>query len=209
MKSGFFVKIFISSLFIGNLFADTMFDDGLYIGADYGYVSNAQSSTGVYGGTYSNNYSDIKLKAGYSISGYKVQLTYSMIEYTLSPFTFLEDNATSLVEYGVDFIKDFKMTELMSQFIKLGVGYGVMDLQGSVESTSITQKSVNIGIGVLYNVYDIVELIGGVDYSVRKWQDILGFEEESVVDTLSTSDSGIKVYVGINYKINTRGLTIY
>jgi hypothetical protein len=55
-----------------------------------------------------------------------------------------------------------------------------------------------------YKVVDHLYLIAGVDYVARKWQDI---EQQYYVSryvsgttTISTTDSGVKPYLGVNYK---------
>lgn len=169
-------------------------DSGMYIGAEYGMVKNTTTMDITPGGTVEgdNDYNDIKIKIGSGTDGgVKFQGSVSFITFDEMVFDGVNDK---LIEFGFDVIKEFEVTPSFYPFLKVGMGAGSMDVEGYTDD-NIWEVSFNIGAGVSYEVVDHLYLLAGVDYVGRKWQDI-----EFGSATLSTTDSGIKSYVGMNYR---------
>lgn len=127
--------------------------------------------------------------------GFKGQVTLSLISFDEAVF---DGENSDLIEIGFDVIKEFEVTSSFYPFLKAGVGFGSMDVEG-YEDDSIYEVSFNLGAGVSFKATDSFYIIGGVDYVGRKWQDIevAGYY---VPSTITTTDSGFKPYVGLNYK---------
>ncbi|WP_428737453.1 outer membrane beta-barrel protein [Sulfurimonas sp.] len=171
---------------------NTMAD--VYIGVDYGATSN---TTEIIGGTNdvdeTNKYKDISVKLGIGEDGdWKGQIRVSSLSYDKTIF---DSSHKKLIEVSFDGIKEFEIQSVQNlyPFIKFGFGIGSMSIDGYSES-SITSASFNLGVGISYNVIDHINLIGGVDYIGRSWQDV-----QISTYTLSTFDSGAKPYIGVNY----------
>jgi opacity protein-like surface antigen len=190
-------KILLSLLVSGMLSSAAVAGD-IYLGVEYGMGSNETEHevNGVSASTYDNNYDDIKLKFGAGEDGgFKGQVTLSFISFDETVF----DNTNSdLIEIGFDVIKEFEVTNSFYPFLKAGVGYGFMDVEGYTED-SIYEISFNVGAGVSYKAVDNLYLVGGIDYIGRKWQDIEYYSWFGTT-TVSTTDSGFKPYIGLNYK---------
>lgn len=191
MKNKILLSLLTSCMISGVAMAD------MYVGVEYGAAKNKTTmDDGSSSFTGDNDYSDVKLKIGTGDDGgIKGQMTLSFVSFDEAIF----DNKNSdLVELGFDVIKEFEVTKEFYPFIKAGFGVGSMSVEGYSES-SIREVSFNVGAGVSYKVVDHLYLIAGVDYVGRKWQDIEYQSGWSTV-TVSTTESGVKPYVGVNYR---------
>lgn len=174
----------------------------VYVGVEYGSAKNTTTLDVSGYGTIEgdNDYSDVKFKIGTGTDGgVKFQGTLSLISYDETVF---DDTNKDLMEFGVDFMKEFEVSPSFYPFIKAGFGVGSMTVDGYSEDSIVT-VSFNLGAGISYKATENIYVIGGVDYVARKWQDIEysgynGYYYETI--TLSTSDSAMKPYIGINYK---------
>lgn len=171
-------------------------ESNLYVGLDI--ISSSNTFTvDVAGGSadFDDDSSAFKLKFGSALSdgwrlqGYFLHETYDE--------TIFDDKNDALNEIGLDLIKGFEVTPEFSPFIQAGIGYGWMDVEGLSES-SIKEVSVKIGAGVMYKVTPTFELLAGVDFQVRKWQDIELFIPNYGTYTVETSEKSTKLYIGAN-----------
>lgn len=164
---------------------------------EYGIGSNeTEMDNGSASVKIDNDCNDLKFKLGAGEDGgFKGQVTLSFISFDEAVF---DGENSDLIEIGFDVIKEFEITKSFYPFLKAGVGFGSMDVEG-YEDSSIYEVSFNVGAGVSFKATDNFYLIGGVDYVGRKWQDIevAGYY---VPSTITTTESGFKPYVGLNYK---------
>jgi len=192
MKNKLMKGLLVSSLFVATI--GTSFA-GTYIGIDYGKVSNEDEIEVNNGntGTLDNKYSDFSIKFGSGNDGdWKTQVRLSMITFDEALF---DASNKDLTEIGVDAIKEFEAANNLYPFIKFGFGFGWMDVDGYLDD-SIKEFSFNAGVGVSYEVMEDLDVLAGVDYVGRSWQDI------EIINTgleASVSGSGMKAYAGINY----------
>lgn len=187
----------IKGLLVGSILACSAFAD-VYVGVEYGQVGNTDELTADGGSTsvtQDNKYSDLGVKLGFGTDGdWKMQLRFSKIAYDKVIF---DSTHKDLNEFGLDIIKEFEVSKNAYPFIKIGIGYGKMNVDGYSES-SIGEVSVNGGVGISYKAIEHLYLVAGVDYVYRKWQDI-ELTYNYTTYTISTTGSGVKVYGGINY----------
>ncbi|MBU0721377.1 porin family protein [bacterium] len=187
MKNKILLGLLVGSLAMSSASAD------MYVGVEYGVASNTDKIESSSGGSaeQDNAYSDLKLKiGGGEDGGIKAQISLSMITYDKTIFDYTNKD---LAELGVDIIKEFEVTKDIYPFLKVGLGYGSMTVEGYAED-SIAEVSFNFGAGVSYKAMEHVYLIAGIDFIGRTWQDI------QAVYTYSTTGSATKPYVGLNYQ---------
>ena len=122
---------------------------------------------------------------GWRVQGYYLRETYEQ--------TLFDASNDQLNEIGMDIIKGFEVTPEFSPFIQAGIGFGWMDVVGYTED-SMKEYSLKVGAGVMYKVIPQVELVAGVDFQHRAWQDI-----QVGSYTLTTTEKSTKLYAGINY----------
>ncbi|QOY54908.1 outer membrane beta-barrel protein [Candidatus Sulfurimonas marisnigri] len=164
-----------------------------YIGLDI--ASNSNSFTldvnGFGSADFDDDSSGFKLKFGtVSNNGWRVQGYFQRETYDETLFDNTND---ALNEIGFDVIKGFEVTPEFSPFLQVGLGYGWMSVEGYDES-SIAELSLKIGGGVMYKIVPSFEIIAGVDFQYRKWQDI-----QIIGVTVSTTEDTTKLYVGANF----------
>jgi len=184
--------LLVSGLFLGTV--GTAFA-GTYIGVDYGKVSNEDEIevNNATAATLDNEYSDFSIKFGSGNDGdWKTQVRLSMIAFDKALF---DASNKELTEIGVDVIKEFEVANNLYPFIKFGFGFGWMDVDGYLDD-SIKEFSFNAGAGVSYKVMEHLDVLAGVDYVGRSWQDV---EYIGTGLTASVAGSGMKAYVGMNY----------
>ena len=167
-------------------------DTNIYVGVDYAKASNTNThEMGSSSIDKSNDFSDLSFKVGAGENGgLKAQLRFDIINYDEGVF---DRNNNALVEIGLDVIKEFQVNQSFFPFIKLGIGVGSMDVEGYSES-AISEISFNAGVGISYKALEHLYVMGGVDYVGRSWQDI-----SYLNSTISTTSSGTKLYLGVNY----------
>ena len=186
-------KIWQSALVVTLLGGSTLFaDTNIYVGVDYAKASNTNTYEGVRSVDDDNDFSDLSLKVGAGEDGgLKAQLRFDIVSYDEGVFN--ANKNESLYEIGIDVLKEFEVNKSFFPFIKVGLGYGSMSVEGFSES-SIGEVSFNAGVGLSYKALDHFYVMGGVDYVGRAWQDItVG------TSTVSTTSSATKLYVGLNY----------
>jgi len=188
----FMMSRILAGLLVSGIISSAVIAD-VYVGIDYGFASN---ETEIEDGSNSfkgdNNYNDLKLKVGYGKDGdFKGQMSLSFISFDEKVF---DDENSDLMELGFDVIKEFEATKQFYPFLKAGFGFGYMDVEG-YEDDSIYEVSFNVGAGISYKAIENFYIVGGIDYIGRKWQDI-----DYGRGTISTTDSGFKPYIGLNYK---------
>lgn len=189
-------KIVLAVLIASGLMAA---DSGVYLGVEYGVAKNSTTQDFDNGSATTsyeddNNYKDIKVKIGGGRDGgVKFQGSLSFITFDEYVFSYASKET---IELGFDIIKEFEVTPSVYPYIKAGFGVGFMDVEGYSED-SIAGVSFKIGAGVSFKVVDHLYLLAGIDYVGRKWQDIE--YQTTTTTTISTTDSGIKPYVGVNF----------
>lgn len=173
--------------------ANAMAENDMYVGLDV-ITSNNDFTVDVNNlGSASGKLDSagFKLKLGANASdGWRVQGYYLRETYDLPLFDSTND---ALNEIGVDVIKGFEVTPKFSPYIQAGLGFGWMDVVGYSED-SIKEYSLKIGGGVMYKVIPELELLAGVDFQYRGWQDI-----QVGSYTLSITEKSTKLYAGVNY----------
>ena len=183
-------NVLLKGLLVSTLVSSTLLSS-VYVGVEYGIISGTSTVeyTGDHAREYESDYDAKNLKIIIGTGedgGLKGQLYYAMVS---------DDEGTSedLTEFGLDVIKEFEMSKNLYPFIKLGLGYGTIEYEE--ESHTSTEISFNIGAGVSFKVVDHLYLIGGLDYTVRMWEDF-----EVYTTTVSETSNEVKPYVGINYQ---------
>lgn len=166
---------------------------GLYVGVDVTQNSNTFTFEASNGGSVDADLDSggFKLKIGtVSDNGWRFQGYYENTTYDETLFDASHD---TLNEIGFDVIKGFEITPEFTPFIQVGLGYGWMEVDGYSEE-SINEFSLKAGAGLMYKIVPAFELVAGVDFQYRGWQDI-----ESYSTTVSISESTTKLYAGANF----------
>lgn len=195
MKKLVTAGIVASALLLTNASADTKW----YAGVELGSASNTtEVEVEVFGASTSadadNNYKDFKIVVGKGTGDdWYTQLYLSKITYDEGQWFSDDDKAT---EFGIETMKQFKVHEKAYPFLKFGLGIASMDTNSLVEDSSISAVSLTLGAGVDFKVTENISILGGLDYNYKQWQDL----EDRWGNTISTSDSGTRFYVGANYR---------
>ncbi len=191
-------KIYLSSLVTSLLMFSNAHAGNFYTGLDL--ISSANTftvSAAIYNYTVATDIDDdsqgFKLKFGVQGSeGWRIQGYLLKETYDTPVFDATNDE---LVEIGVDVIKGFEITPEFSPFVQIGLGVGAMDVNAQYYTDdSISAVSFKLGAGVMYDITKEIELIAGVDFQQRRWQDIV---YNSV--TVEIEEASTKAYVGLNY----------
>ncbi|WP_294962964.1 hypothetical protein [Sulfurimonas sp.] len=168
-------------------------DSTIYIGIDGINSSNTftYKLDGYTGDTESTSNSNaLKLKLGWiRENGGRTQIYYLQERYD---DTIFDTSNNTLTEVGLDFIKDFQLSPVLSPFIQAGIGYGWMDIDGYSES-EISEVNAKAGGGLVFRASEKIELLIGVDFQVKKWSD-----RKSGSSTIETNEDSTKYYVGAN-----------
>ncbi len=166
----------------------------MYIGLDYSKNNNTLSAdltNGYYINDSANDSSGFKLKIGMiSESGWRFQGYYQRETYDKTIF---DSSNNQLSEFGLDIIKSFEVTPEFYPFIQAGLGYGTMDVNGYT-SSSISSVSFKVGAGVIYKIVPAFEIMAGLDFQARSWQEIKYTNYDAAVTEKST-----KLYLGANF----------
>jgi len=169
----------------------------LYVGLDYFKSSNTITVDALGQSVEGDNDSGgLRLKFGadlednWRVQGYLAREVYDQ--------TLFDDTNDELYELGVEVVKAFAVTPEFLPFVQVGIGYGVMSVEGYNES-SISELSLKAGLGVMYKVTPKVEVLAGFDYQYRKWQDIEMYVSGFGNQTLETSEKSTRFYFGANY----------
>lgn len=167
-------------------------ENSMYVGLDV-LKSNNTFTVEANGGSadVDSNSQAFKLKIGsasnngWRMQGYVLRETYDD--------TLFDATHDTLTELGLDIIKGFEITPEFSPFVQVGFGYGWMDVDGYTDN-SIKEFNLKAGAGVMYKVTPKFELLAGLDFQHKRWQDI---KVGSV--TVETTENSTKLYVGANY----------
>lgn len=187
-------KIIVGALLGGSLISTQALaaDTSIYVGIDYLKGSNTFTvkAAGISADTDVDS-DNFKFKVGYAgENNWRTQFYYLNETYDKTLFDASNDK---FHEIGVDLIKAFEATPEILPFVQVGLGYGWMSVDGYSDS-SIAAVSAKIGAGVIYKVLPEFELLAGVDYQYKNWQDI-----DYGIFTLETSEKSFKYYIGANY----------
>ena len=194
MKKMLLASLALTALFSTQALAE---DSNMYVGIDI--LKNSHSLTADISG-YGSGSADIdsgsfKVKLGtvtndgWRVQGYLELLTYDQ--------TLFDDTNDALMEFGLDVIKGFEITPEFTPFIQAGVGFGFMSIEEATED-SISEFSIKIGAGVAYKIVPAFELIAGIDFQYRSWQDLTLIDGWGNTATLETSEKNTKLYLGAN-----------
>lgn len=177
-----------ASLLTTNALAE---DSELYVGLDLFTSSNTFTLEALGTSVDGDNDSDgFKLKFGtVSDEGWRVQ---GYLQHEVYGEALYDDKNDVLNEIGVDIIKGFEVTPEFSPFIQVGLGYGWMDVEGYSETTA-NEVSLKLGVGAMYKVTPIFEVIAGVDFQHRTWSDL-----QIGTVTIDISEKSTKAYIGAN-----------
>jgi|GEM_PF-3068944 len=142
----------------------------MYVGVEYGAALSKTKIKDDFGSVKGDNdYKDIKRKFGAGSDGEsKTQVTLSFISFDEKIF---DNKNNDLIEIGIDAINKFEVTKNFYPFLKTGVDFGFMDIEG-YNKNRIRELYFNIGVGISYKVIDHIYLVSGIDYVDRKWQNI-------------------------------------
>ena len=183
----------LSATVIGSCFLTSLMATDVYMGLD---VSGALQT--VKGGITSNlreASQTAKLKIGFGEDdSFKYQFHLDYVRFNDPLF---DDNNQVLLESAFDFIKEFRAQEDISPYVKLGVGYGFMPIDGASKK-SIKEVMSSAGMGISFKTMDELYVVTGFDYMYRFWQDIK--YTTSAQQTRATKSYGLGLYVGLNYK---------
>lgn len=191
-------KIIVGALLSASLLSTQMLaaDTSAYVGLDVLKGSNTFTvqAPGI-SGDFDNDSLSFKLKLGYAGSNNWRTQVYFLQETYKDPI--FDDSNDKSYELGIDLIKAFEVTPEFLPFVQIGMGYGWMSVDGYSDS-NIAAVNAKVGAGVIYKVLPQFELLAGVDYQYKKWQDIdinIGFGTY----TLEISEKSFKYYIGANY----------
>ncbi|MFT7004853.1 MAG: opacity protein-like surface antigen [Sulfurimonas sp.] len=194
-------KIIICALLSCGLLSTQSFaqDSNIYIGVD---VLKSSNTFTYHLDNYSSSYnlesdsSAFKLKLGWvRDEGKRVQLYYLQEKYEDAPFDATNDIFS---EIGIDFIKDFGLSPVLSPFMQVGIGYGWMKTDTSTyDDNTVSELNIKVGAGFIYTVVPEIEIIAGIDLQYKRWLD-----RTSGSYTIQTEEQSTKYYVGVNYRFN-------
>ena len=102
---------------------------------------------------------------------------------------------------GIDVIKAFEVTEKFYPFIQAGVSSDWTELDvvpGAVFSEdNLSAISLKVGAGAIYQLADNVEILGGIDFQYRQWQDIELYDYFTRIN-VEQDDTADVLYLGLN-----------
>jgi len=196
-KSAAFIVAALSMLSINSWAASS----DLYVGVDIFGSKNdfdVEVSGTAYGsGSFDDDSEGLKLKFGaLLVNDWRLQ-GYLQSEKFDDPI--FDNTNDHLVEVGLDLIKEFVVSPQFSPFIQGGIGYGVMDLDSHYYSDdSIGELNLKLGLGAMFRVTPAVELLAGLDFQWRRWDDIEYYDGYDYLK-IETKDSSQRYYVGVNF----------
>jgi opacity protein-like surface antigen len=163
------------------------------VGVSFGYgLNDDEISLGSSSRTEENKYTDISLLFGTGEDGgFKIEGRLGIISYSE---TIYNPDSSTLFEIGVDGIKEWQIDEMFFPYLKAGLSGGYISLdENYYDSPLAASFSLNAGLGLSIKATDKMNVVVGVDYVYRKWQDVdIGFL------TLSRDGRGFKPYLGVN-----------
>lgn len=184
------------ALFLGSASAkdDTRWYAGLELGtgsASTEFKGDSRSQT------QSMSANDFKLVVGKGTGNLVfTQAYYSSIKYGKDIWK--DDKVT---EFGVEAIKQFALHDKFYPMVKIGVGYGSAELPDWFIDDTIGAVSLTLGAGVDYKATDNISVMAGLDLNLKKWQDIeFTYLGSGITETIETSTTSTRLYVGANYR---------
>lgn len=187
-------KILILWMFIT---LNTIMANDTYVGVDLSMASNTHTYTG--SGTnltpyeVDNDTTGLKFKLGYGENGdWKIQGYFAVIAFDKGVY---DSENNPLYEVGAEVIKEFTLSEDIYPFVKGGFGFGMMGVSGYGQA-SASEMTYSLGAGLLYQAFDSIALVGGLDYLHREWGNIT---EAVTLQHKNVQDEAMAWYVGVNY----------
>ena len=183
-------KLTLAVLLLGATYvsADT------YIGVNVGYGLGTNTvSVGSEEADIDNDYTNLSLILGTGDDGgFKFQGRLNIISLDEAIY---DDSHDTLFEIGIDGIKEWEVSPTLYPYIKAGLASGFIGTDDTYYDSSIAMEfSLNAGAGLSFKVNDQLDIIGGVDYVFRKYQDVdVGYY------TLSITGSSFEPYIGMRY----------
>ena len=102
---------------------------------------------------------------------------------------------------GIDVIKAFEVTEQFYPFVQVGVSSDWTELEvipGAISTEdSLSAIAFKAGAGAIYQLADNVEILGGIDFQYRSWQDVEVYDYFTRIN-LEQEDTADILYLGLN-----------
>lgn len=176
--------------------ATSLTANSLYMGMDLALAGNTNKYTGgssLTGTELTNDYSAMKLRVGYGEEAdLKLQAYFSYIAYDEGIY---DDTNEALYEFGAELIKEFAYDEDFFPFVKGGLGFGFMGINGYTKDMA-TELGGNLGLGLRYKWDEDISVSTGVDMVFRQWDSV--YSSTTGAQTNLQSDS-TQFYVGLEY----------
>lgn len=204
------------ALFVANANAadDTRWYAGVEVGSGSTKVEQTNSYSGsvdsyyindreIYNNSESYSHSDFKLNVGkgtgnlWFVQGYYISANFNKVLFENKKMT----------EFGVEFMKQFAVSEQLYPFIKIGIGLASTDTPEGYSESSIKATSFTLGAGVDFKANENVSIMVGLDFNGKSWQDI-EYEYAGNYDgvalygteTVEVTSATTRFYVGANYR---------
>ncbi len=157
------------------------------IDTDYDYTDNFVPASESSSHSKTEDTDAIKLKVGYKFEeNWRIQGYWKSED--------VENIDENIYGVGVDVIKGFELTPKLEPFILVGAGYDTLDFKSGEDSDDTYAYSYSAGVGLMYKLTKEIELVGGVDWQYRDWDNV----KLDAVD-LDVDDTSTKFYMGVNY----------
>jgi hypothetical protein len=105
---------------------------------------------------------------------------------------------------GADLIKAFSTSSILSPYIQAGLTFDSYEINDSYPIDYTTDEIValgfKLGVGTFIEVNDKIEIVGGLDWQRRNWDDAYGniVTAGYQVVTVETSDTSTTLFLGLN-----------
>ncbi len=178
----------------GILLSATYLSADTYIGLNL--AKGLSTNTVSVGGTdvdEDNDYTNISFIVGTGEDGgFKIQGRLNIVQLDLPIY---DDTHDTLVEIGIDGIKEWEVSPTLYPYVKAGLAAGSIGTDETYYSESTAMEfSLNAGFGLSFKVNDNVDILGGIDYVYRKYQDV-----DVGLLTISTTGTSFEPYIGMRY----------
>lgn len=148
-----------------------------YVGAGISFFGTGSadvegSQTGFSGSSDDFDVQTANIHLGFELeSGSRIQLGYSRFELDWDDATLSDDGDHDLSGLDLDWVLPFSGDSAITPYISLGVGYYQYD---ELENNSDKRDgfALNAGVGMLFEVAEIVELELGYKVKYLRWEDI-------------------------------------
>ncbi len=179
---------------IALLLSTTYLSAESYVGLNVGMgLSKETFSSGTNNQDIDNDYKNISLIFGTGEDGeFKFQGRLNIVNLDKPIY---DNSHDTLIEIGVDGIKEFEVSPSLYPFLKAGFASGYIGTDDRYYDSPIAAElSLNVGAGLSYKINEQIDLLGGVDYVYHKYQNV-----KSRYRTISISASGFEPYIGMRY----------